>query len=67
MNKSDITNIVTILIMALGYSNENDTLFMVGLLHLVVLLKMFWRIHMLFEKYHICMEVAWLKVSFTQF
>ena len=30
MNKSDITNIITILIMALGYSNENDTLFMVG-------------------------------------
>ncbi len=27
MNKSDITNIITILIMAFGYSNGNDTIY----------------------------------------
>ena len=30
MNKSDITNLVTVLIMAYGYSNDNQVIYMVG-------------------------------------
>ena len=31
MNKSDITNIITVLIMVYGYSNNNNIIYMVGL------------------------------------
>ena len=32
MNKSDITNIITVLIMAYGYSNDNNIVFVINLL-----------------------------------
>ncbi len=50
MNKSDITNILTVLIMAYGYSNGNDTIFMVGLFALSGAITNTLAIHMLFEK-----------------
>ena len=50
MNKSDITNIITVLIMAYGYSNGNDVIFMVGLFALSGAVTNTLAIHMLFEK-----------------
>lgn len=50
MNKSDITNILTVLIMAYGYSNGNDTIFMIGLFALSGAITNTLAIHMLFEK-----------------
>ncbi len=50
MNKSDITNILTVLIMAYGYSNGNDMIFTVGLFALSGAVTNTLAIHMLFEK-----------------
>ncbi|QKJ21966.1 DUF445 domain-containing protein [Poseidonibacter lekithochrous] len=50
MNKSDITNILTVLIMAYGYSNGNDTIFAIGLFALSGAVTNTLAIHMLFEK-----------------
>ena len=67
MNKSDITNIVTILIMALGYSNENDTLFMVGLFAFSGAITNVLAIHMLFEKVPYLYGSGVIESKFTQF
>lgn len=67
MNKSDITNIVTILIMALGYSNGNDTLFMVGLFALSGAVTNTLAIHMLFEKVPYLYGSGVIESKFTQF
>ncbi|QEZ89714.1 hypothetical protein [Aliarcobacter cibarius] len=50
MNKSDITNIITVLIMAYGYSNDNNIVFMVGLFALSGAVTNTIAIYMLFEK-----------------
>lgn len=50
MTKTDITNIVTLLIMAFGYSNDNHTIFMIGLFALSGAITNTLAIHMLFEK-----------------
>ncbi len=50
MNKSDITNIITVLIMAYGYSNSNNIVFMVGLFAFSGAITNTLAIHMLFEK-----------------
>ena len=50
MNKSDITNILTVLIMAYGYSNGNDTIFIIGLFALSGAITNWIAVHMLFEK-----------------
>ena len=50
MNKSDITNIITVLIMAYGYSNNNNIIYMVGLFALSGAITNTLAIHMLFEK-----------------
>lgn len=50
MNKSDITNIITVLIMAYGYSNNNNIVYMVGLFALSGAITNTLAIHMLFEK-----------------
>lgn len=50
MNKSDITNIITVLIMAFGYSNGNDLIYMVGLFAFSGAITNSLAIHMLFEK-----------------
>lgn len=51
MNKSDITNIITVLIMAFGYSNGNDLIYMVGLFAFSGAITNSLAIHMLFEKF----------------
>lgn len=50
MNKSDITNIFTILFLAYGYSIENDTIFTIGLFAFSGAITNTLAIHMLFEK-----------------
>jgi len=50
MNKSDITNILTILIMAFGYSNDDNMIFMIGLFAFSGAITNTLAIHMLFEK-----------------
>lgn len=50
MNKSDITNIFSLLIMALGYSNDNNIVYMVGLFAFSGAITNTLAIHMLFEK-----------------
>src|SRR5574344_1674853 len=50
MNRSDITNIITILIMAYGYSNNNNILFMIGIFAFSGAITNTLAIHMLFEK-----------------
>lgn len=50
MNKSDITNILTLLLLAFGYSNDNDVLFTIGLFAFSGAITNTLAIHMLFEK-----------------
>lgn len=50
MNKSDITNIFTILLLAFGYSTQNDTVFTIGLFAFSGAITNTLAIHMLFEK-----------------
>ena len=50
MNRSDITNIITILIMAYGYSNNNNIIFMIGIFAFSGAITNTLAIHMLFEK-----------------
>jgi len=67
MNKSDITNIITVLIMAYGYSNGNDTIFMVGLFALSGAITNTLAIHMLFEKVPFLYGSGVIESKFTQF
>ncbi len=50
MNKSDITNICTILLLTFGYSNGNEVLFTIGLFAFSGAITNTLAIHMLFEK-----------------
>jgi len=50
MNKSDITNIFTILLLAFGYSTQNDIVFTIGLFAFSGAITNTLAIHMLFEK-----------------
>ncbi len=50
MNKSDITNLLSFVLMAYGYSSGNDVLFTVGLFALSGAITNTLAIHMLFEK-----------------
>lgn len=50
MNKSDITNIFTILLLAYGYSAENEIVFTIGLFAFSGAITNTLAIHMLFEK-----------------
>ena len=67
MNKSDITNILTVLIMAYGYSNGNDTIFMVGLFALSGAVTNTLAIHMLFEKVPFLYGSGVIESKFSQF
>jgi uncharacterized membrane protein YheB (UPF0754 family) len=67
MNKSDITNIITVLIMAYGYSNGNDTIFMVGLFALSGAVTNTLAIHMLFEKVPYLYGSGVIESKFSQF
>lgn len=50
INKSDITNVCTILLLAFGYSNGNDVLFTIGLFAFSGAVTNTLAIHMLFER-----------------
>jgi uncharacterized membrane protein YheB (UPF0754 family) len=67
MNKSDITNILTVLIMAYGYSNGNDTIFIVGLFALSGAITNTLAIHMLFEKVPYLYGSGVIEKNFTKF
>lgn len=67
MNKSDITNIITVLIMAFGYSNGNDLIYMVGLFALSGAVTNSLAIHMLFEKVPFLYGSGVIESKFSQF
>ena len=67
MNKSDITNLITVLIMAYGYSNGNDTIFMIGLFALSGAVTNTLAIHMLFEKVPYLYGSGVIEKNFTKF
>lgn len=67
MNKSDITNILTVLIMAYGYSNGYDTIFMIGLFALSGAITNTLAIHMLFEKVPYLYGSGVIEKNFTKF
>ena len=67
MNKSDITNLITVLIMAYGYSNGNDMFFMVGLFALSSAVTNTLAIHMLFEKVLFLYGSGVIESKFSQF
>ena len=67
MNKSDITNLITVLIMAYGYSNGNETVFMVGLFALSGAVTNTLAIHMLFEKVPFLYGSGVIENKFDQF
>jgi len=67
MSRSDITNIITLLIMAYGYSNDNNTIFMIGLFALSGAITNTLAIHMLFEKVPFLYGSGVIENKFGQF
>ena len=67
MNKSDITNIITVLIMAYGYSNDNQVIYMVGLFAFSGAITNSLAIHMLFEKVPFLYGSGVIESKFSQF
>jgi uncharacterized membrane protein YheB (UPF0754 family) len=67
MNKTDVTNLLTVLIMAYGYSNENNTVFMIGLFALSGAITNTLAIHMLFEKVPYLYGSGVIEKKFTAF
>ena len=67
MNKSDITNISTLLIMAFGYANGNDLIYMVGLFAFSGAITNSLAIHMLFEKVPFLYGSGVIESKFSQF
>lgn len=67
MNKSDITNIITVLIMTFGYSNGNDLIYMVGLFAFSGAITNSLAIHMLFEKVPFLYGSGVIESKFSQF
>ena len=67
MNKSDITNIFTILLLAYGYGNDNEILFTVGLFAFSGAITNTLAIHMLFEKVPFLYGSGIIEKKFSQF
>jgi len=67
MNKSDITNILTVLIMAYGYSYGHDTIFIIGLFALSGAITNTLAIHMLFEKVPYLYGSGVIEKNFSKF
>ena len=67
MTKTDITNLLTVLIMAYGYSNDNNMVFMVGLFALSGAVTNTLAIHMLFEKVPYLYGSGVIEKKFEQF
>jgi len=67
MNKSDVTNIFTILLLAYGYGNDNEILFTVGLFAFSGAITNTLAIHMLFEKVPFLYGSGIIEKKFSQF
>ena len=67
MNKTDVTNLLTVLIMAFGYSNDNNVIFMIGLFALSGAITNTLAIHMLFEKVPYLYGSGVIEKKFEQF
>lgn len=67
MNKSDITNLAALLLMAYGYSNGYDTIFTIGLFALSGSITNTLAIHMLFEKVPYLYGSGVIENKFSQF
>ncbi len=67
MNKSDITNVISILLVAFGYFNGNQTLFMVGIFAFSGAITNTLAIHMLFEKVPFLYGSGVIESKFSQF
>ncbi|KLD97599.1 hypothetical protein [Aliarcobacter butzleri] len=67
MNKGDITNLVAVLVMAYGYSNANELVFMVGLFALSGAVTNSLAIYMLFEKIPFLYGSGVIESKFTAF
>ncbi|MFY4763186.1 DUF445 domain-containing protein [Aliarcobacter butzleri] len=67
MNKGDITNLISVLIMAYGYSNANELVFMVGLFALSGAVTNSLAIYMLFEKIPFLYGSGVIESKFTAF
>ncbi len=67
MNKSDISNILAFLIMAFGYSSQNDIFFSIGIFALSGSITNTLAIHMLFEKVPYLYGSGVIENRFTQF
>ncbi|MGB6329561.1 MAG: DUF445 family protein [Halarcobacter sp.] len=67
MNKSDITNILTILLLAYGYGNDNQVLFTIGLFAFSGAITNTLAIHMLFEKVPFLYGSGVIEKKFGQF
>lgn len=67
MNKSEVTNLLTVVIMAYGYINNIDVLFAIGLFALSGAITNTLAIHMLFEKVPFLYGSGVIENKFTQF
>ena len=67
MNKSDVTNIFKILLLAYGYGNDNEILFTVGLFAFSGAITNTLAIHMLFEKVPFLYGSGIIEKKFSQF
>lgn len=67
MNKADITNLITVLIMAYGYSNSNEAIFLIGLFALSGAITNTIAIHMLFEKIPFLYGSGVIELKFKEF
>ena len=67
MNKGDITNLIAVLVMAYGYSNANELVFMVGLFALSGAVTNSLAIYMLFEKIPFLYGSGVIESKFTAF
>ena len=67
MNKSDVTNIFTLLLLAYGYSNNNQVIFTIGLFAFSGAITNTLAIHMLFEKVPYLYGSGVIEKKFAQF
>ena len=67
MNKSNITNIITVIAMLFGYLNGNDLIYMVGLFAFSGAITNSLAIHMLFEKVPFLYGSGVIESKFSQF
>jgi len=67
MTRTDITNIITVLIMAFGYSNDNQMIYMIGLFALSGAITNTLAIHMLFEKVPFLYGSGVIESRFSEF